>query len=181
MMRKLDRLVALLENTLAFILVVGVLVIVALQIVFRFFLHSPLSWSEELATYVLVWTAFLGLAIAQRDHSHISVQIFPKINASPLGRWSAWVGMVVLFCLIGSGGFNLAIQNGEEQSPAMGLPFWVVYMILPISSVLGLYHCARAIPDLLKPPKPPHAWGQEFEARPGDATPAPDVIPAHSK
>jgi TRAP-type C4-dicarboxylate transport system permease small subunit len=180
MMRKLDLLVALFENTLAFILVVGVLVIVAMQIVFRFFLHSPLSWSEELATYILVWTAFLGLAIAQRDNSHISVQIFPKINAAPLGRWSAWTGMVVLFCLIGVGGLLLSIQNGEEQSPAMGLPFWVVYMVLPLSSILGLYHSARAIPDLLKPPKPAQPWtGRDFEARSGDA-PASDVISTHS-
>jgi TRAP-type C4-dicarboxylate transport system permease small subunit len=175
MMRKLDRLVALFENTLAFVLVVGVLIIVALQIVFRFFLHSPLSWSEEAATYILVWAAFLGLAIAQRDGSHIAMQIFPKINESPLGRWSAWTGMVVLFGLLGIGGLRLAIENGGEQSPAMSLPFWVVYMSLPLGALLGLYHSARAIPDLLKPPKPVHAWiGNDFDAS-GGAT-VTDVI-----
>jgi TRAP-type C4-dicarboxylate transport system permease small subunit len=178
MMRKLDHLVALFENTLAFVLVVGVLIIVALQIVFRFFLHSPLSWSEELASYILVWTAFLGLAIAQRDGSHIAMQIFPKVNESPVGRWTAWAGMVVLFCLLGIGGLRLAIQNGEEQSPAMSLPFWVVYMSLPLSGLLGLYHSARAIPDLLKPPKPLQPWtGSDFEAS-GDA-PVTDVISTH--
>ncbi|HEY0798257.1 MAG TPA: TRAP transporter small permease, partial [Candidatus Baltobacteraceae bacterium] len=138
MMRKLDRLVALFENTLAFVLVVGVLLVVTMEIVFRYFLHSPLSWSEELAQYVLVWMSFLGLAIAQRDNAHIAMQIFPKINDAPLGRWSAWAGMVLLFVLLGYGGLRLAIVNGGELSFAMSMPFWVVYMSLPLCGVLGL-------------------------------------------
>jgi hypothetical protein len=59
----------------------------------------------------------------------------------------------------------------------MSLPFWVVYMSLPLGAVLGLYHSARAIPDLLKPPKPAQMWGSEFETA-GDAN-VTDVISSH--
>ena len=36
------------------------------QVFFRYFLGSPLTWSDELGRYLLVWCSFLGWIIAAR-------------------------------------------------------------------------------------------------------------------
>ncbi|WP_286954445.1 TRAP transporter small permease subunit, partial [Aminobacterium sp. UBA5277] len=33
-------------------------IVVFLQVIFRFVLHSSLPWSEELSRYILVWISF---------------------------------------------------------------------------------------------------------------------------
>ena len=38
-------------------------------------LGDPLVWSEELARYIFIWVAFLGLVIAARRGSHISIRL----------------------------------------------------------------------------------------------------------
>ena len=39
------------------------LVVVTLQVWYRFVLNDPLAWSEELARYLFVWSSFIGSAV----------------------------------------------------------------------------------------------------------------------
>jgi len=61
-------LAALVATSYVVIVVVGLA-----QVLFRFVLSSPLSWSEELVRYVFVWSVFLTAAIAFNLNSHISI------------------------------------------------------------------------------------------------------------
>ncbi len=48
------------------VLLVIMVVVVFLQVIFRFVIHASLPWSEELSRYILVWLSFLGAAIGVR-------------------------------------------------------------------------------------------------------------------
>ena len=55
----------ILDKVLAWLVAAGYAVIVVVgfaQVVFRYVLESPLSWSEELVRYVFVWSVFLTAA-----------------------------------------------------------------------------------------------------------------------
>ncbi len=42
------------------------------QVVFRYLLHAPLAWSEELARFLLMWMASLSAAYAFKTRSHFA-------------------------------------------------------------------------------------------------------------
>jgi TRAP-type transport system small permease protein len=66
-----DRLVRLAAVILLLALLASVVIgVVARQI------NQPVSWSDELAQNLLVWTGFTGWIIATRRRSHIRVNVF---------------------------------------------------------------------------------------------------------
>jgi TRAP-type C4-dicarboxylate transport system permease small subunit len=158
--RTIDRGVARFENVLGIILVITVVTVVTLQIIFRFFLHQPLSWSGETATYLLLWITFLGMAIAQRERAHPAMQVLPKLPGAlqrPV-EWICWLGTAGMFLFLGLGGLELSFLHHVQRSPATGLPIWVVYSGLPVGGTLGLWHTLRDLPGLLRGEEAPKAW-----------------------
>lgn len=51
------------------------IILVNLNVIMRYFLKSPLQWSEEVVTGLFVWTVFIGSAYAYRKHAHLGVDI----------------------------------------------------------------------------------------------------------
>lgn len=147
-----DRGIGLFENVLGDVLVIGVVVVVLMQIVFRFILGQPLSWSTETACNLLIWITMVGLAIAQREGAHVAMRVLPKMPAA-LQRtvnWTCWLSSVAMYFLLGFGGLELAMLHHVQRSPATGLPIWVVYCALPLGGVLGLWHTFKGLPELLR-------------------------------
>lgn len=52
------------------------LVVMAAQVVARYFLSDSLIWSEEVARYALVWSSMIGAAVAYRQGAHVAVTDF---------------------------------------------------------------------------------------------------------
>ncbi len=59
----------------AVILLLGMLGCVVAGVVSRQ-LGNPLSWTDEAAQYLLVWTGFAGMILAARRRSHIRIDVF---------------------------------------------------------------------------------------------------------
>ena len=57
--------------------------IVIVQVVFRYFLFLPLHGIEELATYLAVWTYFIGGAYGAYERSHISASLIAVVARRP--------------------------------------------------------------------------------------------------
>ena len=56
-------------------------ILVNQNVICRYFLNSPIQWSEEVVTSLFVWTVFIGSAYAYRKHSHLGIDIL--INLMP--------------------------------------------------------------------------------------------------
>lgn len=50
-------------------------ILVNLNVIFRYFLKNPINWTDEVVTSLFVWTVFMGSAYAHRKHSHLGVDI----------------------------------------------------------------------------------------------------------
>ena len=50
-------------------------ILVNVNVVFRYFLNSPIKWTDEVVTSLFVWTVFMGSAYAHRRHAHLGVDI----------------------------------------------------------------------------------------------------------
>ncbi|MCR5843055.1 MAG: TRAP transporter small permease [Oscillospiraceae bacterium] len=51
------------------------LILVNVNVVFRYFLNNPINWTDEVVTSLFVWTVFMGSAYAHRKHAHLGVDI----------------------------------------------------------------------------------------------------------
>jgi C4-dicarboxylate transporter DctQ subunit len=58
--------------------------VVTYGVVMRFVFNDPQNWTDELATYGLLWMVFLGLAYTLSTGAHIRIDFF--INALPPRR-----------------------------------------------------------------------------------------------
>jgi TRAP-type C4-dicarboxylate transport system permease small subunit len=58
------------------ILLSAMTIVIFLQVFGRFFLPTPLSWTEELARYLMVWGAFIGASSMVKSWEHIYVDLF---------------------------------------------------------------------------------------------------------
>ena len=121
-------------------LVMAVLVLdVSWQVFTRFILKDPSTWTDELATFLLIWVSLLGAAVALKRGAHLGMDYFVE-RMSPGRRLYVAVfaylctGLFSL-CVMTIGGAALVVRKLQlqETSPALGLDLGYVYLALPIS------------------------------------------------
>ena len=129
------------------VIVMGVLVIdVTWQVFTRYVLNNPSSWTEELATYLMIWVGLLGASVALRRGAHLGIDYFVS-HLSPRTRTASEVFVFLVIAVFSvavliMGGANLVREtlSRGQLSPAVRVPMGYVYLALPISGFfLTLY------------------------------------------
>ena len=69
--QRLDRAVLMVTSVVSF----WMIVIVFIQVIARYIMHDSLSWSEEIARYLLVWTIFLSAGYVLGQGAHIFLDV----------------------------------------------------------------------------------------------------------
>jgi TRAP-type C4-dicarboxylate transport system permease small subunit len=85
----LDYVLGMLVEIPAALLVVAEIVILFAGVVARYGLHSPLIWSDELASILFLWLAMLGAAVAFRRAEHMRMTAIVA-SARPSMSISIW-------------------------------------------------------------------------------------------
>lgn len=153
----LDRLLALVTEPLAAVVVVAEVLVLLTGVISRFVFNHPLTWSDELASIMFLWLAMLGAAIAQRRGQHMRMTAL-------VGKSSGWLrGLLeavgtaapALFLLFILGpAYNFTEDQTFVHTPALGLNDAFRAAALPVGVVLmlaaSLVRCAdRGWRDLI--------------------------------
>ena len=70
------------EKILVILLIPFMLIAMALDIFYRYFLNSPLIWGQEYALYTFVWSSFIGASMSIKSKEAVAVNLFvDKVNA----------------------------------------------------------------------------------------------------
>ena len=136
-------------------LLMGVMTVDVLWGVFtRYAMGNQASWSEELARFLLIWIGILGAAYASGQNMHLAIDLLmPKLTDTNQRRLKVLINtLIILFALtvLVIGGARLMyITNVLGQlSPALRVPMYVVYAVMPLSGLLVIYY---KIVDLKRP------------------------------
>ncbi|MCB9279963.1 MAG: TRAP transporter small permease [Lewinellaceae bacterium] len=136
-------------------LLMGVMTVDVLWGVFtRYAMGNQASWSEELARFLLIWIGILGAAYASGQNMHLAIDLLmPKLTDTNQRRLKVLINtLIILFALtvLVIGGARLMyITNVLGQlSPALRVPMYVVYSVMPLSGLLVIYY---KIVDLKSP------------------------------
>jgi TRAP-type transport system small permease protein len=55
---------------------IALVVVVFLQVFYRYIFAAPITWSEEMARFIFVWIALMGTFLALKSKGHISIETF---------------------------------------------------------------------------------------------------------
>lgn len=127
-------------------------VIIFLQVIFRYVLKAPLSWSEELATYLFSIETFLGAATVLRSNKHVRVTAALTLIKNQTLRTAVDVlcdivilALCLLLCLKG-GQVVAKLMQISQTSPSMPwLKMAYVNLFVPLSMGLMVLIKAEAI------------------------------------
>lgn len=118
-------------------------VIVAVQVFFRYVLNQSLFWSEELARYMLVWLTFLGASVAYYRRVHPGVDmIVTRLSAGGQRAMALAVHLISIafFAVMVVYGTQFSYFVRLQITPALYLPKWIVFAIIPVSGAVLLVH-----------------------------------------
>ena len=48
---------------------------VTLGVFYRYVLNNSLSWTEEVARYLMIWFGFIGMGVAMKDERHVGITV----------------------------------------------------------------------------------------------------------
>lgn len=123
------------KNLTAGMLVV-MLVIVMLQVVFRYLLNSPIGWAEEVSKTLMVWSAFLLAPVAYREGINVSIDLFADALPALLRRiLEIVITLLVLWivCIFLLESLPLVERAMKVSAASLPVPKGVFYAILPLS------------------------------------------------
>ncbi|CAH2604828.1 TRAP transporter large permease subunit [Rhodovastum atsumiense] len=125
----------------AALLVVAEIVVLLAGVIWRYVLHSPLIWSDELASTLFLWLAMLGSVVALQRNEHMRMTALVG-KASPQTRAFLEVVAVavpVLFLsLMVMPGVEFAIEEDFITTPALDISGAWHAAAFPVGSVLML-------------------------------------------
>lgn len=111
------------------------------QVVSRFVLSQPSSWTEEVMRRLLIWTVMLGTAVAFRRGAMISVDLMLRLSR---GWWRPVLRVVItavtlafLLVLLWFG-IDLAWRVRFQTFSSIDLSIAWAYAALPVGAALGL-------------------------------------------
>lgn len=134
---------------LAIVTFSGMFLCVFAGVLFRYFLNSPLTWSDELGRYLFVWCAMLGWVIAARRRSHLAIgsvqdRTPPRLRAVlKLLAALAAVAFAAVLCYYG---VVITARNADVETPSLFFTIGVVYAIVPVAALaVGLHAIGDAL------------------------------------
>lgn len=127
---------------LALRLSIGFLVIAAslalYQVVTRFVFGSPSTWSEVITRSAMIWSVFLGVAVAFRHGSMIAVEVIQQTLPPKIGFGLFMVSnalSILFFSILFWQGWSMAQRVARQKLAALDISIAWVYAALPVGSV----------------------------------------------
>jgi TRAP-type C4-dicarboxylate transport system permease small subunit len=141
--RTVDERIFKTELVIGVSLTVVMVAAVFLQVVFRYVVNHPLSWSEELARYVFVWASMLGASMGIKKRSHFGLdallKLFPPARKRAVEIVLYFLMSIFLIILIYYGTL-FSRELYVQTAPGLNITMAIPYAAMPVGGSLMLLH-----------------------------------------
>jgi len=150
MMEAVDRLLTKLLVFLIFLQGMSLVVLIGLEVLFRYALGNALSWPEEVAGILFTWFTLIGTVLVTRSGEHIEfnsllVRLPSGVNQALAVFNQLIIGAFAMFMLVY--GYKYAMMFTFEKTPAAGINLLWLNLALPLN---GLFILLYALWNILK-------------------------------
>ncbi|MFC0309319.1 TRAP transporter small permease [Gallibacterium trehalosifermentans] len=128
------------------------------QVLSRYLLNTPSTYTDEMARFLFIWVGLIGAAYALGQKKHLAIDLLTtKLESSPakqcqLNLFINMVGILFSLSIMCYGGIRLVqdtIAHGQI-SPVIGIEMGLVYLAIPISGIFMLIYLIRDVIDNIK-------------------------------
>ena len=146
-----------LDDWLAKLFTVAIVVITILAVFMRYILNDPLQWIEEVLITLYLWSIMLGAASAMKGRGHVSIDALvtalPKSVQRYIQYFNDVVGIVVLVTF-GWLGLQLAMAAGDKITPILGFKYTYIDLAVPVGAFwMAFYLLLHLVGDIKKAAK----------------------------
>jgi C4-dicarboxylate transporter DctQ subunit len=130
--------------------------LVTINVVMRW-MNLGTTWSEELTRYLLIAMTFIGMSVCAKYSDHVGVDLVPMLSK---GKVKIVIhGIIYVICIIFSllftwYGLELMqnVKGTSQLTPSLGIPMYIIYILLPIGGLLTTIRYLQHFFALLKTP-----------------------------
>ena len=118
------------------------IVIVFGNVVGRYAFNYSLAWSEEASRFLFIWTVFIAAVLTNEKYEHMHLDILIQWFPGTMGRLMQLVAYVVMLVVLGiliRGGGIATVDSLSWESPALEIPYGLVYSIVPFCCAVMFY------------------------------------------
>ena len=124
------------------IILTGILVITVLTgVFFRYIIRDSLSWTEELARYLMIWAALLAVSVGIKDKEHVGIQLLIKQFPPRITKFITFVVYIITIVFLGVlsfKGYQVADRAKSQLSLALNISMYWPLMSIPVSGALAI-------------------------------------------
>lgn len=120
---------------------------VLLGVFSRYIVGHQVNWTEEMATFLLVWLTFLGASVAYFERAHLGIDLLvrkfdPDVRILATRCVQALVLIFILAVLV-FGGILLFKDRWQagQLMPTLGIRKAWLYMAVPVNGVIMALFC----------------------------------------
>lgn len=138
--RRLASGLAFLETAVLALLVTGLVLLAAAQILLRNLFHTGFLWADNLLGVGLLWLTMLGALAATGARRHIVIDLVGHFCPPPLrgvvARITALFAATICGVLAAAAVRFCQFQSEMETTRLLNAPLWVYYAIMPVAFAL---------------------------------------------
>ncbi|MFA7620460.1 MAG: TRAP transporter small permease [Aminobacteriaceae bacterium] len=141
-----------------YILVGGLAVlvfIVCLQVTMRYFFHTGLTWSEEVARFLFLWLVWLGAAYAAKRRTHLRIEAFTQKLSPNVRRKVDFIALLIwiafsAFLTWKGAELTMILFRRRQLSPILEIKMAWAYAAVPIGAGLMLLRLLAQVGPALR-------------------------------
>ncbi|MCP5520240.1 MAG: TRAP transporter small permease [Verrucomicrobiales bacterium] len=143
--------------------------VTTLQVVSRYVLASPFSWTEEVATLVFGWLVFIGASLALKQNEHfvieVGVDLLPP-RARRIVRLLAMGLVMVAALILILFGMKLVLGSAYVKTAILGISKAWLYLSAPVGGLLLLLRAWERLAPIRADTESLHPEDRKPEAQP---------------
>lgn len=133
------------EEWILIVTYTAMLIIATAQVFFRYVVNLSISWSQDLLTYMLIWSVFIGISLAVKKRKHIKVELAFVILSKKIQFYLKVLSNLIFMVFCGVFSYYALIKVyklifiNPQISESTGLSMWMIQIAVPFGFVLSIY------------------------------------------
>ncbi|TLS38428.1 TRAP transporter small permease [Pseudalkalibacillus caeni] len=135
------------------VLLIIMSIVIAVQVFSRFILGNSITWSEELARYLMIWLVFLASSLALRMKALIGVEAISERLSFKARRFLKTIVHalnIAFFVFLLIKGVEMLGHVQTQSSPAMHISMAWAYAAIPVGSFLMIINSIAVLIEFYK-------------------------------
>lgn len=118
-------------------------VVVSLQVLFRYFLNLSIDWADEVGRLTFVWSAFLGVPHGVKIGAHVGIDVVARVLPPAPLAWvfrACCVACAALMGIVAWQSVVIARETWDQLMPVLDFSTGWFYVAIAVCGAHSLIH-----------------------------------------